>query len=65
LILLRRCALGYTYLSILSNKEDLIDTLVPYFKTGLENNEFCVWILSEPLKVEDAKEFMRMTVSLY
>jgi len=23
-------------------KEDLIDILVPYFKAGLENNEFCM-----------------------
>ena len=25
-----------------------------YFKVGLENNEFCLWVLSYPLKVEDA-----------
>ena len=24
--------------------QDLIDTLVPYFKAGLENNELCIWI---------------------
>ena len=36
-------------------KEDLIDILVPYFKAGLENNEFCMWVTSEPLHVEDAK----------
>ncbi len=23
-------------------KEDLIDVLAPYFKAGLENNEFCI-----------------------
>ena len=23
-------------------KQDLVDTLVPYFKLGLENNEFCI-----------------------
>jgi hypothetical protein len=22
---------------------DLLDTLVPYFKAGLENKEFCLW----------------------
>lgn len=32
-------------------RDDLVDVLVPYFKTGLENNEFCMWITSEPLKV--------------
>jgi DNA-binding CsgD family transcriptional regulator len=26
--------------------EDLLGTLVPYFKAGLENNEFCIWAVS-------------------
>jgi hypothetical protein len=26
-------------------KEDLIDILVPYFKAGLESNEFCMWFI--------------------
>ena len=43
-------------------KEDLTDILVPYFKAGLENNEFCLWITSQPLKVEDAKEALRRAV---
>jgi hypothetical protein len=36
-------------------KGDLIDILVPYFKTGLNNNELCVWLISEPLTVEKAR----------
>jgi DNA-binding CsgD family transcriptional regulator len=36
-------------------KEDLLDTLVPYFKTGLESNEFCVWAVSEPLTQDEAR----------
>ena len=36
-------------------KEDLTDIFVPYFKAGLENNEFCVWITSEPLVVQEAR----------
>ena len=36
-------------------KEDLIDALVPYFKSGLESNEFCMWVTAEPLGVDDAK----------
>ena len=43
-------------------KEDLLDFLVPYFKAGLENNEFCMWITSEPLKVEDAKAALKKVV---
>ena len=37
-------------------KDDLIDMLVPYFKAGLENNEFCMWLTSEPLGVDDARK---------
>ena len=29
--------------------EDLLETLVPFFKAGLESNEFCAWVVSEPL----------------
>jgi len=43
-------------------QEDLLDILVPYFKAGLENNEFCMWITSEPLKVEDAKAALKKVV---
>jgi hypothetical protein len=43
-------------------REDLVNILVPYFKAGLENNEFCMWITSEPLKVEDAKAELKKVV---
>jgi len=43
-------------------KGDLIDILIPYFKTGLENNEFCIWITSEPLGEKEAKKAMRRAV---
>jgi PAS domain S-box-containing protein len=43
-------------------KNDLIDILVPYFKAGLENNEFCMWITSEPLKVKEAKNSLKKAV---
>jgi PAS domain S-box-containing protein len=33
---------------------DLAEILVPYFKTGLENNEFCLWVCWEPLLREKA-----------
>lgn len=44
-------------------KEDLIDIIVPYFKTGLENNELCMWITSEPLGADEAKASLRKAVS--
>ena len=44
------------------SKQDLIDILVPYFKAGLENNEFCMWITSEPLSAKDAEQSLRQAV---
>lgn len=35
------------------SKSDLIDILVPYFKTGLENNEYCLWAASYPLSAKE------------
>lgn len=43
-------------------KKDLIDILVPYFKAGLETNEFCMWVTSEPLIEKEAKKAMRKAV---
>ncbi len=43
-------------------KQDLIDILVPYFKAGLENNEFCMWITSEPLGENEAKKALAAAV---
>jgi len=43
-------------------KEDLSDVLVPYFKAGLENNEFCLWVASEPFSVEDAGRSLQLAV---
>jgi len=43
-------------------EEDLIDILVPYFKAGLENNEFCMWVTSQPLEVEEAKAALKAAV---
>ena len=38
--------------------QDLLDTLVPYFMTGLKNKELCLWIVSnsEMVTPEEAKE---------
>ena len=43
-------------------KKDLVDILVPYFKAGLEGNEFCMWVTAEPLEVEEAKKAMAKAV---
>jgi PAS domain S-box-containing protein len=54
---------GTHFCQFYHNREDLRDILVPYFKAGLENNEFCLWITSYPLEVEEAKEALMGAVS--
>jgi hypothetical protein len=39
--------------------QDLLDTLVPYFKAGLGHREFCLWILSKPLTEEEARRALQ------
>src|SRR3990170_7929644 len=45
---------GTHFCQFYKTKKDLIDILVPYFKAGLENNEFCMWVTSKPLTGKDA-----------
>jgi len=39
--------------------QDLLDILVPYFKTGLENNEFCMWVTAQPVTETAAEQALR------
>ena len=43
-------------------KEDLLDGLISYCKSGLESDEYCLWIVAEPLTVEQAKDALRDAV---
>ena len=45
---------GTHFCQFYQDRQDLIELLVPYFKAGLENNEFCMWITSDPLCAEAA-----------
>jgi signal transduction histidine kinase len=42
---------------------DILDTVVPYCKAGLENDEFCLWVVAEPLNVEEAKHALSQAVA--
>jgi len=53
---------GTHFCQFYQSKEDLIEILVPYFKQGLENNEFCMWVTSEPLGAEDVKKALKEKV---
>src|SRR5260221_159903 len=41
---------------------DLLETLVSYCKAGLENQEFCLWVVAEPLTAEDARHALGQAV---
>jgi C4-dicarboxylate-specific signal transduction histidine kinase len=34
---------------------DLLETLVAYCKAGLQNGEYCLWVVAPPLSTEDAR----------
>ena len=36
---------GTHFCHFYETKQDLLDMLVPYFKAGLENKEFCLWVV--------------------
>jgi len=36
-------------------KRDLLDALVAYFKAGLQENEFCLWAISDPITEQEAR----------
>ena len=41
---------------------DLLETLVSYVKAGLESQEFCLWVVAEPLGVEEATRALQQAV---
>lgn len=49
---------GAHFCQFYRDKDDLLDVLIPYFKAGLENNEFCMWITSPPLGAAEARRAM-------
>jgi len=53
---------GSHFCNFYEKAEDLADSLVPFFKAGLENNEQCLWVTSQPFGKEDAKAALRTAV---
>ena len=48
--------------SFYQTKQDLLNMIIPYFKAGLESNEFCVWVVSDPLNEQIAMEVAQNTI---
>ena len=55
-------AWGTHFCQFYRTAQDLQDILVPYFRAGLETNEFCMWVVSEPLGVEAARHALAAAV---
>ena len=53
---------GSHFCQFYQTQQDLLDILVPYFKTGLENNEFCMWVTAHPLNAGQAREALKEAV---
>jgi signal transduction histidine kinase len=49
---------GTHFCQFYKTREDLLETLVPYFRAGLRDNEVCLWVTSEPLVAEEARAAM-------
>ncbi|OPX93958.1 MAG: hypothetical protein A4E62_00203 [Syntrophorhabdus sp. PtaU1.Bin002] len=49
---------GTHFCQFYSTKKDLADVLVPYFRAGLEDNEFCVWVTSDFFTADEALDAM-------
>ena len=54
---------GTHFCQFYETSADLIETLVPYFREGLAANEFCMWITSEPVRVDEAVAALRAEVA--
>ena len=46
---------GTHFCHFFATRDDLLETLVPYFVAGLQGGEQCFWLVAEPLHLEDAR----------
>ncbi len=60
--ILEKLSHGSHFCYLYDNKSDLLDVLVPFFKLGLENNEYCIWVISEDLSKKEVMESLRKEV---
>src|SRR5229473_380577 len=53
---------GTHFCHFYETRDDLLETLLPFFKAGLEAGEFCAWVVSEPLTEEAVWQALDRTV---
>jgi signal transduction histidine kinase/CheY-like chemotaxis protein len=52
-------AWGAHFCLFYETKEDLLDTLTSYCRSGLERGEFCMWFVAEPVTIEEARAALK------
>jgi signal transduction histidine kinase len=55
-------AWGSHFCVFYETKEDLFDVLSSYYRAGLQRKEYCLWIVTEPLTIEEAKQALKNAV---
>lgn len=53
---------GSSFCQFYRKNDDLMEILVPYLKTGLENNEMCIYIISDLLNINEIEEILRESI---
>ncbi|HUC86335.1 MAG TPA: MEDS domain-containing protein, partial [Candidatus Acidoferrales bacterium] len=53
---------GAHFCHFYETRADMLDILVPYFKAGLENNEFCLWAISERISDDEVRNALRRAI---
>ncbi len=58
-------AMWGTHISLFyETKQDLLDTLIPFCRTGLKKKESCLWVVAEPLTIDEATNALTEAASL-
>ncbi|MDB4884227.1 MAG: multi-sensor signal transduction histidine kinase [Gemmatimonadetes bacterium] len=53
---------GTHFCAFYDTQADLLETLVPYCRAGLESEEFCLWVVASPLTEQDALRALKEAV---
>jgi two-component sensor histidine kinase len=57
-----RVGWGTHFCQFYETADDLVSTLVPYFKAGLDAEERCMWVTAQPLRAAEATDALRNAV---
>jgi signal transduction histidine kinase len=55
-------AWGSHFCQFYETKQDMHELLVPFMKAGLENNEFCLWVIAETITKEECISVLQQQI---